>query len=136
MKIAAVTDDQQTISSHFGRARYYLVHTVEDNAITDRELREKPAHHGRGHDHDHDHDHGHGHDHEHGGDHEHEQRHAQMIAPIDDCQVLLARGMGRPAYESLQAAGVEAITTELKSIDEAVAAYLRGELVDRPERRH
>ena len=38
MKIAVVTDDQQTVSRHFGRAPYYLVFTVENGAIVSREL--------------------------------------------------------------------------------------------------
>ena len=36
MKIAAVTDDGKTISAHFGRARYYVVVTVEDGKVTER----------------------------------------------------------------------------------------------------
>ena len=44
MKIAAITDDGVTISQHFGRAPYYLVYTVEDGEIVDRELREKLGH--------------------------------------------------------------------------------------------
>ena len=34
MKIAAITDDGQTISMHFGRAQYYLICTVENGEIT------------------------------------------------------------------------------------------------------
>ena len=32
MKIAATTDDEATISQHFGRAPYYLVTTVENGS--------------------------------------------------------------------------------------------------------
>ena len=39
MKVAAITDDGKNISLHFGRAQYYLVVTVEDGVIVDRELR-------------------------------------------------------------------------------------------------
>ena len=44
MKIAAITDDGNTISQHFGRAAYYLVVTVENGQIIDREFREKLGH--------------------------------------------------------------------------------------------
>ena len=37
MKIAFITDDEKTISQHFGRAPYYLVITVEDGKETNRE---------------------------------------------------------------------------------------------------
>lgn len=30
MKIAVVTDDQTTLTAHFGRARNFLVFTIED----------------------------------------------------------------------------------------------------------
>jgi predicted Fe-Mo cluster-binding NifX family protein len=43
MKIAVITDDGKTISQHFGHAPYYLVVTVENNKIIDRELRDKPG---------------------------------------------------------------------------------------------
>ena len=44
MRIAFVTDDERTVSQHFGRARYYLVVTLEDGQIVERERREKPGH--------------------------------------------------------------------------------------------
>ena len=43
MKIAIVTDDGQSISAHFGRARAYAVLTVRDGAVVERELRPKSA---------------------------------------------------------------------------------------------
>ncbi len=121
MKIAAVTDDGKTIHSHFGQAPYYEVLTIENNAVVARERRNKPSHqHGQ---------------HEHhvvGGD-----THAQGMAQvISDCQVLLARGMGQPAFQALQAAGIEPILTEKQTIDDAVQAYLRGELTHRTDRIH
>ncbi len=122
MKIAAVTDDGKTIHSHFGQAPYYEVLTIEDNTIVARERRNKPSHH-------------HGAQHEHnpsGGD-----THAQGMAKvIGDCQVLLARGMGQPAFQALQAAGIQPVLTEKQTIDEAVQSYLRGDLAHRAERVH
>lgn len=97
MKIAAVSEDGITISQHFGRAPFYVVVTVENNAIILREKREKMGHpqfqcetraeleDNRGH----------------GFDPAAQSRHASMAAAIADCDVLLTRGMGAGAYESM-----------------------------------
>lgn len=124
MKIAAVTDDGVTIHSHFGQATKYEVVTVENGQIVAREQRAKPSHqHGVHHEH---------HDHGTGGD-----THASGMAQvISDCQVLLARGMGQPAFETLASAGIQPILTEKQTIDEAVQAYVRGELTHRADRIH
>jgi predicted Fe-Mo cluster-binding NifX family protein len=142
MKIAAITDDGETISAHFGRARHFLVFTVEDGAIVARELRAKAGHdefageeHGHG-EHEHHEHHGRHDPRGHGFGHGAGRRHAAMMAAITDCDVLLARGMGQGAYLALQAAGTTPMTTEIKSAEQAVQAYLAGEIVDRPERRH
>jgi len=130
MKIAAVTEDGVTISQHFGRAPYYVVLTVEDGQVVGREQREKMAH-GRGAD---------GHVHvegqAHGFDSASQDTHGRMAAPIADCQVLLARGMGMGAYQSLVRAGIEPVITDLPTIDEAAAAYLAGTLTNHIERLH
>jgi predicted Fe-Mo cluster-binding NifX family protein len=132
MKIAAVTDDGKTISQHFGRASYYLVVTIEDGKIVNRELREKLGH---------VHFAGEPHDPEQSGQHHgygpaSESRHARMAAAIADCQVLLCGGMGTGAYESMKQRGVRPIVTDILSIDEAVQAYLEGAIVDHMERLH
>jgi len=130
MKIAAVTEDGVTISQHFGRAPYYVVLTIEDGQVVGREQREKVAH-GRGAD---------GHVHvegqAHGFDAASQDTHGRMAAPIADCQVLLARGMGMGAYESLQQAGIRPVVTDVADIDAAVQAYLAGNLTDHVEKLH
>ena len=136
MRIAVVTDDQVTISRHFGRAHYYLVFTVEDGQVVQQELRDKLGHdqfqheeHDH-HDHDHDHEHGHGY-----GQHS-QDKHSRMMANIGDCQILLAGGMGMGARASLQAIGVKPILTNMHEIDAALQAYLAGQLEDQPKLLH
>lgn len=124
MKIAVVTDDQQTISQHFGRAAYYAILTVENGQMVGRQIVEKSAHH-----HKNQHD-----PHHEGGHHNHDHR--SMIDPIADCQALIARGMGQGAYDALQARGIQPIITDIRKIDEAVTAYLGGALVHHPEKLH
>lgn len=111
MKIAAVTEDGHSVSSHFGMAPEYRVYTVEDGRITGEERRLKP-HHSHHPDHR---EHG-----SHGG-----QGHTDMFAPIADCQVLLCGGMGTPAYQKAQQAGLEVVFTG-GALPEVVQAYLQG----------
>jgi predicted Fe-Mo cluster-binding NifX family protein len=130
MKIAAVTDDGKTISRHFGRAPYYMVLTVENDQIMRREKRDKVGHEqfserepaGRGA--------------LHGQGAEAQSRHAEMIAMIRDCQVVLSRGMGWGAYERLKAYNITPIITDIADIEEAVHAYLDGTIIDHKERLH
>jgi predicted Fe-Mo cluster-binding NifX family protein len=131
-KIAAITDDGKTISQHFGRAAYYLVATIENGQILDRELRHKLGH---------THFVNQPHAEEqpgqpHGLDAASHERHLQMAEAISDCQTLLCRGMGMGAYESMKARGIRPVVTDIVSIDEAVMACIEGSIVDQVERLH
>ena len=132
IKIAVITDDGSTISQHFGRAIYYLVASVENGQIVQRELRKK-----LGHAHFVDQPHtveqpGQ----PHGMDAASHNRHLQMAETIADCEALLCRGMGRGAYESMKARGIRPVVTDIAAIDEAVMAYVKGTIVDRVEKLH
>ncbi len=136
MKIAAITDDGKTISAHFGRAHHYLVFAIEEVKIVAQEQRDKVGHDDfAGQDQAHEH-HGRNDPRGHGFGGGSAQRHARMIASIEDCDVILARGMGQGIYLALKEAGITPITTDIRSVEDAVQAYLRGEIIDRPERRH
>jgi predicted Fe-Mo cluster-binding NifX family protein len=134
MKIAAVSEDGATISQHFGRAPFYVVVTVEDGKIVSHETRDKMGHAQFA-----------GESHEetrwadprgHGFESFAQPRHARMAAAISDCQVLLARGMGAGAYQSMKQAGILPVVTDIANIDEAVQAYIEGRLVNHSERLH
>lgn len=135
MKIAAVSEDGITISQHFGRAPFYVVVTVEDGKIVSREQRDKMGHAqfaGEPHAEE-----AHGADPRgHGFDRAAQSRHSRMAAAIADCEVLLARGMGAGAYESLKQANIRPIVTDVAKIDDAVQAYLAGSLKDHIEKLH
>ena len=131
MKIAAITEDGITISQHFGRAPLYLVVTVEDGKILNKETRSKTGHHtfaahhaelapGE----------------KHGYDTGAQTRHASMMENIADCQVLIAGGMGWGAYESLKNLNIQAIVTDVGTIDEALRLYLEDKLPNLMERLH
>ena len=132
MKIAAVSDDGITISQHFGRAPLYVVITVEEGKIINKETREKAGHHTFA-----------AHPHpdlppggRHGFDAGSQVRHANMAETIADCQVLIAGGMGWGAYESLKNSNIESYVTDVTVIDDAVQRYLDGKLDNLMERLH
>ncbi len=136
MKIAVVTDNQTTISQHFGRAHYYLVFTVEDGQVVQQELRDKLGHDQFQHEEHSHHDHDHGHQQGHGFGQHSQDKHSRMMANLTDCQVLLAGGMGMGAHANLEAIGVRPILTSVREIDAALQAYLAGELADQPRLLH
>jgi predicted DNA-binding protein (UPF0251 family)/predicted Fe-Mo cluster-binding NifX family protein len=122
-KVAIVTDEGTTVSSHFGRARYYEVLTFQNGEVVQRERREKFAPHAMVE------EHGAAHEH-HGGKHE------MMLTPIRDCQVVIARGMGDGAYVHLTSDGFTTFLTDLHSIDEVVTAVASGTLRNDSRRLH
>jgi predicted Fe-Mo cluster-binding NifX family protein len=132
MKIAVITDDERTISQHFGRAPYYVVVTVENGKIVNRERRDKMGH-------THFASQPHAQDvpgQPHGMDAASHDKHLQMAEAIADCEALLCGGMGRGAYESMLARHIKPVVTDLQLIDEAALAYAQGKIVDLVERLH
>lgn len=118
-KLAIPTDDGETISRHFGQAKYFRVITLENDQIEYSEMREKASH-------------------QH-GDYSHQagiHPGQQMTEVISDCQVLVCGGMGTPAYNRVVAAGLRVILTRHVSIDTAVQAYLLGTLNNEPQLVH
>ena len=122
MKIAIPTDDGVTVSAHLGEARYMLVATIEAGQISDRTLRELG-------------DSQQIHLHDHAEGHHHAHHHARF-ARVADCDMLVGGGMGQPAYERLQAMGLQVITPDLKRIDDVLQAVLQNTLQHNPRRIH
>ena len=132
MKIAVISEDGATISQHFGRAPLYVVATVENGNVIKKETRNK-----MGHQHFASNSHSEPAQGErHGYDADSQSKHDQMAQSIDDCQVLLAGGMGWGAYDSLKSRGIEIIITDVSDIDEAVKTYLEGKLPNLMEKLH
>ncbi|MBA7530255.1 hypothetical protein ES705_22458 [subsurface metagenome] len=147
MKIGAISDDETTISQHFGRAPLYVVVTVEAGKIVSKETRAKTGHHTFAARHptvvSHPNHTFIPHRHpdlvsgeRHGYDAGSQVRHQSMAETISDCQVLLAGGMGWGAYENLKSRNIEPMVTDVESIDEAVKLYLDGKLTNLMERLH
>jgi predicted Fe-Mo cluster-binding NifX family protein len=131
MKIAVITDDGKTISQHFGRAKAYVVATIEDGKITNREMRSKLGHNqfaGEPHEEHH--------GESHGQDPASHNKHVQMANAIADCQVLLCGGMGMGAYLSMQQLNIQPIVTDYQDVEGAVQAYIDGKIEDHTEKLH
>jgi len=59
-----------------------------------------------------------------------------MIAPVADCEFLVARGMGRGAYERISMAGIRPVVTNLVDPDEASLACAARRITDLVDRLH
>lgn len=131
-RIAVVTNDGETISRHFGRASFYLVVTIEDGRVIDRELRSKAGHDdfaGRGHE---SHEPGEPRGYGHGA----AEKHLTMTQAILDCGVLIAGGMGQGASASLQAAGIQTVLTDERDVSKAIERFAQGNLANLLDRLH
>ncbi len=133
MKIAIITNDGNSISQHFGRAPYYMVLTIEDGKITNREMRDKVGHNQFS---NHPHTENHQHGAEHGCGEESHDKHTSMAGAIADCKVLICGGMGMGAYNSMVQLNIKPVVTELQDIDEAAQAFIDGKLIDHTELLH
>jgi len=132
MKIAVITDDGKTICQHFGRAQYYLVLTIEEGKVVDREMRNKMGHsnfvsqphaeesHVAGH----------------GMDASSHNKHVSMAETIADCKALLCGGMGMGAYQSMVRLDIKPVVTDYRDIEMAVQAFIDGKLIDHTEMLH
>ena len=133
MKIAAITEDGKVISQHFGRAPYYIVVTIEDGKIINREKREKLGH-------TQFHKEGQSHQNEPAGQHGYgpvaNNRHGRMAEAISDCEAVLCRGMGMGAYENMKVRNIRPVVTDIADIEEATLAYANGQIVDHVEKLH
>jgi len=123
MKIAFITDDGETISQHFGRAQYYLVVTIENWKVINRETRSKLGHnHFQSQHQNEEYQHGA----RHGFDEHSHQKHANMLDAVSDCQTVISGGMGAGAYDSIKRLNIQPIVTDLADINAAIQAYIDG----------
>ncbi len=127
---AAVTDDGITISQHFGRAKYYEVLFVENGKVVKRERRDKLGHNNFAQEESH---HSNG---QHGLDEHSHSKHISMAEAIKDCQILLARGMGNGAYQSMLQLNIKPIVTDIQNIEDAAKALINDSIIDHTEKLH
>ena len=117
MKIAVASDDGIALAAHFGRSQCFLVFDVTAGEIKGPETRANGftafAHGDCG-----SQEHGH-----------HAHSHDALVTALNDCQVVMAGGMGRRAAADLEAHGIQPLAVAYSgSAFEAVKAYLSGSL--------
>ena len=102
MKIA-VTYDNGNVFQHFGRTENFKIYQVEDNKVVSSEVMSSNG-----------------------------VGHEALAWLLKDCaiDVLICGGMGQGAQDALAEAGIEVCAGAEGNTDEAVEAYLRGELVN------
>jgi predicted Fe-Mo cluster-binding NifX family protein len=119
-KIAVAQMNGSDISKHFGRSRYFGIYTISEDRIEGpdminntfthharRSVNEKVDHHNH-------------------SDHHHNHDHKSVVEGLQDCQVLIAGGMGMGAINSLSDAGIEVIITDNFNARDAVYQYSKG----------
>ena len=118
MKIAVASADGVAISQHFGRSQCFIVFDVAQGKVIGREVRDNTyTAHAKGECKE--------------GEHNHDQphSHADVIAAMKDCQVLLCGGMGMRAAEDLQASGIQPFIVDASlTPDNAVRDLLDGKI--------
>jgi predicted Fe-Mo cluster-binding NifX family protein len=115
IKVAVPTDDGETISRHFGQAKFFKIITLENDRVISSEMRQKATH-------------------QHGDYSQTGEMHPgqKMVEDLAGCQVLISGGMGEPVLNRAAAAGLEVFLTRNTSIAAAVQAYLAGTLDNNP----
>ena len=118
MRIAVASEDGISTSQHFGRSRCFIVLDVVNGKIGSREVRDNTyTAHAKGQCAE--------------AEHHHDQphSHADVVAALNDCQVLLCGGMGWRAAEELQANGIRPVVTDVAAtVEQAVQDFLDGTL--------
>jgi predicted Fe-Mo cluster-binding NifX family protein len=105
--------------------------TVENGKVVKRERREKLGHHNFAQE-----EHHHQSGEQHGFDELSHNKHVSMAEVINDCQILLARGMGNGAYQSMLQLNIKPVVTDIGDIDEAVESVINGTITDHTEKLH
>ncbi len=133
MRVAFVATDPKKLSSHFGEAPQFLIYDVEGQEAKFVEVRENPVKDEPGYFHHHNHEerteHGRGlgRGTGHGGGRGRGKWH-YLADLLNDCEVIIGRGMGPAAYENFRSIGKKIILTKEIQVEEALRKFLAGEL--------
>jgi predicted Fe-Mo cluster-binding NifX family protein len=107
IKIAAPTNDRQTLAERSGRAAEFAVFSIENGTIKNVEFRKN--------EHEHHHHHGHG-----NGDHEHAHGHADIVEALNDCAAVVGRKFGPHFASDFHQAGIRMMLSRETALEEAV----------------
>lgn len=123
MRIAIPTNKGSDLAAHAGRAKGFLIYDIIDGSA--RQVEYRPNHftnHARG---------MHAQNGECGGQGHHS--HNSLLSALNDCQVIIAKGMGSRLVQDLQGYGIKVVFCRDKSAEKAVEAFAEGTLQDAGE---
>lgn len=113
--IAVPSDDHVTIAAHFGRAGGFIIYST--NGEIEEVGYRKTLHDQK--------------DHCGCASAERPSRHESVLDALDECRVVIARGMGVQMYDDLHACGIEVVLTDCALADRAVEEFVAGSLSPR-----
>jgi predicted Fe-Mo cluster-binding NifX family protein len=122
MKIAIPSDEGTYISQHFGRTLGFTVFEVANGQIINQEYRLNDfTGHASGQHHEGQH---------HGAEHDdHAQHsHSRILNALNDCEIVIAGGMGRRLADDLTGAGKKIFITTITETRKAIELFLADEL--------
>jgi len=115
MKIAIASDDQIHIAAHFGRVKGFVIAEIEQNQVIKKEYRQNIGKHtGECGSCDHD----------------------KMIENIKDCAVVISYGMGHRIFNDLSHNDIEAVVTDVETVEKAIEQFMQKTLQHNPEKLH
>lgn len=124
MKIAIPSDDTQNISAHFGRCSYFIIYTVKNKRIVEREVRDnnycphrmgvcpKMA--------------------KNNDEKFVEKIKASAVSGIRDCNLMIGRSINPTLRATLKKYNIDYMVVDEKDGNKTVEKYLSGLLVNKP----
>ncbi len=116
MKIAIATNDFKNVTGHVGKCKGFLIFTVENGEIRNKENRENLFTHHRSSGHHHD------------GKMNGRYGHGKLASGLSDCSYLISHGGGWRLVEDLKQAGIKPIMTRETDAETAAVKLEKGEL--------
>ncbi|MBT3302342.1 MAG: iron-molybdenum cofactor biosynthesis protein [Bacteroidetes bacterium] len=119
MKIAIPSDNGSQISRHFGRAKGFIVFTIEEGVIQNEEFVDNRF---TGHSQGLHVSHGHQ-----GGD-EHHHSHQGILQALENCSIVIAGGMGKRLVTDMTSSNKQVFITKEVIARKAVELFLEDKL--------
>ncbi|MHC1775919.1 MAG: NifB/NifX family molybdenum-iron cluster-binding protein [Lentimicrobium sp.] len=127
MIIAIPSNDNISVSAHFGKSHGFIVYNTHDQEIVNEEYRENNVTgHAKGGQAEHKGEHSHSH-----GEHNHS--HSGILDLLSDCEIVIAGGMGQRLYNDFMSANKKVFVTREPDARKAVKLFLENQLDNNKE---
>ncbi len=115
MKVFIPSDDEKNIAKHFGRALGFLIVELEEKNIKSKKYIKNDIT---------NHNHSHG-EHSHSS---HNHDHSNIFRALEDCNTVIAGGMGRRLYDEFQEKNINVFISTEYNIDNALELFMNNKL--------